>query len=64
MKIQGMMCPHCEARVKETLEAFDFVKKADVSHKKGTATVSVTEDRPDALREAVEKAGYKVTSVN
>ena len=63
MKIEGMMCPHCEARVKSVLEANESVSAADVSHKEGRATVTATADVSDALRAAVESAGYKVLSV-
>ncbi len=61
LKIEGMMCPHCEARVKQTLEAIAGVTEAIPSHEKGTAVVkhddSVT---VDALKNAVEAQGYKV----
>ena len=61
MKIEGMMCGHCEARVKQTLEAIDGVAKADVSHEKGTAVVTLNgEVTTDTLRQAVEAQGYKV----
>ena len=55
MKIQGMMCPHCEARVKKVLEAIDGVASAVVSHKKGTAVVTLTKEVDDSvLKKAVE----------
>lgn len=61
MKIEGMMCGHCEARVKQTLEAIDGVEKADVSHEKGTAIVTFKGDvSVDTLKQAVEAQGYKV----
>ncbi|MBQ8526024.1 MAG: heavy metal translocating P-type ATPase [Clostridia bacterium] len=61
MKIEGMMCPHCEARVKSTLEAIEGVTEAKVSHKEGTAVVSVSDGIPaELLKESVEKEGYKV----
>ena len=61
MKIEGMMCPHCEARVKQTLEGFDGVTSADVSHKTGTAMVTCNADvTKDALSAIVEAQGYKV----
>lgn len=61
IKIEGMMCPHCEARVKEALEAVDNVESAEVSHKKGTAKVSLSSEVPfETLKAAVENAGYKV----
>lgn len=62
--IEGMMCPHCESRVKAALEAVRGVKKAAVSYKKGSAVVTpdgAVED--DALRAAVEAQGYKVTDL-
>ncbi len=61
MKIEGMMCGHCEARVKQTLEAIEGVAKADVSHEKGTAVVTLKGDVSlDTLKQAVEAQGYKV----
>ena len=63
MNIEGMMCPHCEARVKSVLEANESVTAAEVSHKDGRATVTATADVSDALRAAVEAAGYRVLSV-
>ena len=61
MKIEGMMCGHCEARVKQTLEGIEGVAKADVSHEKGTAVVTLSGDvSVDTLRQAVEAQGYKV----
>jgi copper chaperone CopZ len=61
VKIEGMMCPHCEARVKAALEAIEQVESAEVSHKKGTAKVKLTQDVPfETLKSAVEEAGYKV----
>ena len=62
MKIEGMMCPHCEARVKQTLEALSEVESAEVSHKSGTAVVTLSADISDEkLSEAVTAQGYKVT---
>ena len=64
MKIEGMMCPHCEARVKSTLEGLPFVASADVSHKTGEAKVTLTEVVEDsALADAVTAQGYKVVSI-
>jgi len=64
MKIEGMMCPHCEAAVKDALEALDGVTSADVSHEAGTAAVWMTSDIADAvLKEAVEAKDYKVTAI-
>ena len=59
MKIEGMMCPHCEARVKKALEAVDGVESAVVSHEKGTAIVTGSADF-EALKAAVEAQDYKV----
>lgn len=65
MKIEGMMCMHCEARVKKTLEALEGVAEAAVSHEAGTAVVKLTSDvSSDTLKNAVEEQGYKVLSVN
>ncbi|MCD8240926.1 MAG: heavy-metal-associated domain-containing protein, partial [Lachnospiraceae bacterium] len=63
-KIEGMMCGHCEARVKKTLEAFAEVESAEVSHENGTAVLTLcgTPDK-DALRKAVEDDGYQVLAV-
>ena len=62
MKIEGMMCGHCEATVKKCLEAFPEVEQAEVSHEAGTAVVSLNQEINSAkLKEAVEKQGYKVT---
>ena len=61
MNIKGMMCVHCEARVKKTLEAIPQVESAEVSHEKGTAVVSLREDVPfSVLKEAVEAQDYEV----
>jgi len=64
MKIEGMMCPHCEANVKATLEALENVTSAEVSHTSGTAVVTLSADLSnEALKAAVEEKGYKVISV-
>ena len=64
LKIEGMMCPHCEATVKKALEALDGVSEAVVSHEAGTAVVTLTADVEDAvLTQAVEAKDYKVLSV-
>ena len=64
MKIEGMMCPHCEAAVKDALEALEGVTSADVSHEAGTAAVWMSAEVADAvLREAVEAKDYKVTGI-
>ncbi len=61
LKIEGMMCPHCEARVKTALQAADGVTEAIVSHEKGEAIIkSDKEISFDALKEIVEAQGYKV----
>ncbi len=61
IKIEGMMCGHCEAHVKAALEAVDGVVSAEVSHTSGTATVTLSADVPDSkLAAAVKEAGYKV----
>ena len=64
MKIEGMMCGHCEARVKKALEALPQVAEAQVSHEKGTAVVKLNaEVSNEELTRAVEEQDYKVTSV-
>ncbi|MGN0498812.1 MAG: heavy metal translocating P-type ATPase [Acutalibacteraceae bacterium] len=61
MKIEGMMCPHCEATVKKALEELPQVANAEVSHEKGTAVVTLSADiSDDVLRKTVEYKGYKV----
>lgn len=61
LKIEGMMCPHCEARVKKALEEISGVVSAEVSHEKGTAVVQLSEEVPETvLKKAVEDAGYQV----
>ena len=61
MKIEGMMCPHCEATVKKILEAIDGVESAEVSHEKGSAVLTMSKNVEDSvLKKAVEDAGYKV----
>ena len=64
MKIEGMMCGHCEAAVKKALEALDGVASAEVSHEKETAVVTLEKDVDNAvLTKAVEDKDYKVVSV-
>ena len=64
LEIEGMMCMHCEARVKKALEALPGVKEAVPSHEKGTAVVELTEAVPDeVLKNAVEAQDYKVKAV-
>ena len=64
LNVEGMMCGHCEARVKKALEAVEGVASAEVSHEKGTAVVTLSKDVPDAvLKKAVEDQDYAVTAV-
>ena len=64
MKIEGMMCQHCEARVKKTLEKLEGVASAEVSHTAGTAIVSLTADVDNAvLKQAVEDQDYTVLAI-
>lgn len=64
IKIEGMMCGHCEASVKKALEAVAGVTEADVSHEAGTAVVSLSEEVSDAvLKQAVEEKEYAVTEI-
>ena len=64
LKIQGMMCTHCEATVKKALEAIDGVKFAEVSHQNGTAKVTLTTPVSDeTLKQAVESHDYKVIEI-
>ena len=64
MKIEGMMCGHCEATVKKALESLDGVTEAVVSHEKGTAVVKLSADvSSDVLKKAVEDKDYTVVSV-
>lgn len=65
MKIDGMMCSHCEGRVKQCLEVLSQVSAADVSHEKGTAVVTLSADvSNDVLTKTVEDQGYKVISIS
>ena len=64
LKVEGMMCGHCEARVKKALEAVPGVAEAVVSHEAGTAVVTLNEDvADDVLKQAVEAQDYKVTGI-
>ncbi len=64
MKIEGMMCAHCEAAVKKALEELPQVEQAEVSHEKGTAVVTLSADIADEkLKKAVEDKDYKVTEI-
>ncbi len=65
MEIKGMMCGHCEARVKKALEALPQVEEALVSHKAGTAVVKLKEAAADdVLKKAVEDQDYEVTGIH
>lgn len=65
MEIDGMMCSHCEGRVKQSLEGLAQVSQAEVSHKKGTAVVTLTaEVSNDVLKKTVEDQGYNVISIS
>lgn len=64
MMIEGMMCGHCEARVKKCLEALDGVESAEVSHEKGTAVVTLSAEVADeVLKKAVEEQDYVVKEI-
>ena len=64
MKIEGMMCAHCEARVKKALEAVSGVESALVSHESGTAVVNLSSAvENETLKNAVEAQDYKVTDI-
>lgn len=64
LKIEGMMCEHCEARVKKTLETLAGVEAAKVSHSDGTAIVTLSaEIDNETLKKAVEEQDYKVTDI-
>ncbi|MCI9578583.1 MAG: metal-transporting ATPase, partial [Oscillibacter sp.] len=64
MNIEGMMCGHCEARVKKALEALPEVSAANVSHESGTAVVTLSAELADeALKKAVEDQDYKVLGI-
>ncbi len=65
MKIEGMMCGHCEARVKKTLDELSGVAEAVVDHKNGTAVVKLnSEVTNETLKSAIEAQGYTVTEIN
>ena len=65
MDVEGMMCPHCEARVKKALEAIDGVKEAVVSHESASAVVTLDSPVSDeVLTKAVTDAGYEVKGIN
>lgn len=64
IKIEGLMCPHCEAHTKTALEAIGGVTVLDISHKTGAANVEISADvADDTLKSAVEAQGYKVIDI-
>ena len=64
LKVEGMMCGHCEARARKALEAVPGVESAAADHTAGTAVVTLGAAVADeALKAAVEAAGYKVTGI-
>ena len=64
LKIEGMMCPHCEARVKSSILGVVGVISADVSHSDGEARVEIADQGAiSAIKEAVEAAGYPVIEI-
>ena len=64
MKIEGMMCGHCEARVKKVLEALPEVAEAVVSHEAGTAVVTLNAELAnDVLKKTIEDQDYKVLDI-
>ena len=63
MKIEGMMCGHCEARVKKALEALPQVTEAEVSHEKQAVLTLSGELSDKEIKNTVKEAGYKVTSI-
>ena len=65
LNISGMMCGHCEARVKKLLESIDGVISAEVSHEKGTAEVTLSKDISNyTFIKLIEADGYNVTFIN
>ena len=61
LKIEGMMCMHCEAHVKKALEALEGVESVVASHEKGTAVITLSAEVSDEiLKQTVENEGYKV----
>ena len=64
VKIEGMMCPHCEARVKKLLEELPGVVSADVSHKEGLARLTLSGKLGDAkIKEVITDNGYQVVEI-
>ena len=64
IRIEGMMCGHCEMHVKKALETLDGVKSSEVSHKTGTAVVTLEKEiSDDVLKQTVTDQGYEVTDI-
>ena len=64
VKVEGMMCPHCEASVKKALEAIDGIDEAIVSHEKGTAEITLSKDvAADVIQKAIEDRDYKFCGI-
>ena len=64
LKIEGIMCSHCEMHTKKALEALDGVAKAEVSHENGTAVVTLEKEvSDDTLKQAVTEQGYQVINI-
>ena len=64
MNIEGMMCGHCEARVKKVLEALEEVEQAVVSHEAGTAVITLkAEISTEELKKVIEDQDYRVTEI-
>ena len=64
VKIEGMMCAHCEATVKKALESLEFVSDAKVSHTDGTAVITVTEDyNADSVKKVIEDRDYRFLGI-
>ena len=64
VKIEGMMCPHCEATVKKALEAIDGIESAEASHEKGTAEITLSKDVEAAvIQKAIEDKDYKYLGI-
>jgi len=60
IKVEGMMCAHCEAHVKKALEAIDGIENAEASHEQKSVTITTSQDVDEALiRQAVVDAGYE-----
>ena len=64
VKVKGMMCGHCEARVKKVLEAIENVESAEASHEKENVIINATGELSDAvIRETIENEDYEVTEI-